>query len=238
MLMVHGFLASRAQWLPNLEALAEVCTPVTVELYGHGRSPSPVEARPYSPVEYIKQFDIIREKIGVEQWYLCGFSIGASLTIRYALDFPQHTIKQIFTNSSSAISSPPETRPVDNLIQHFEQGGLKVIEKIPVHPKYATRLPADVSAQLVEDASLLNPVGVARGIAYTSNMVSLRNELGRNTRPTLLVCGEQEKRFQPHRTFVKQNMPHISIVDVPAAHAVNAQCPLEFNQAVVDFITR
>ena len=36
LLLVHGFLCSRAQWTPNLEALGAVCRPVVVELYGHG----------------------------------------------------------------------------------------------------------------------------------------------------------------------------------------------------------
>ena len=237
MLMVHGFLSSRAQWIPNLEQLARVCTPVTVELYGHGRSPSPTDPAAYMPAGYLEQFEIIRKEIGAEQWYLCGFSLGASLTIRYAFDYPQQTIAHIFTNSSSAISPRPEPRPVENLIKHFEKGGLEVIEKIPVHPKYATRLPPKVTAELIKDARSLNPVGIARGIAYTNTSVSLRDELDRNTRPALLVCGEQEQRFQPHRKFVAKNMPHTKFIDVPAAHAVNAQCPTEFNQAVINFIT-
>ena len=44
-LFVHGFLSSRAQWLPNLNQLSTVCRPVVVELFGHGRSTSPAERR-------------------------------------------------------------------------------------------------------------------------------------------------------------------------------------------------
>lgn len=42
-LMVHGALGSRSYWNENLPALATVCRPVPVELWGHGGSPSPAK---------------------------------------------------------------------------------------------------------------------------------------------------------------------------------------------------
>ena len=49
LLLVHGILCSRALWMPNLEALSTVARPVVVELFGHGRSPSPEDADAYTP---------------------------------------------------------------------------------------------------------------------------------------------------------------------------------------------
>ena len=60
LLMVHGILSSRAQWRPNLEALKEVCSPVILEPYGHGRSPSPGGAEYYRPAAYVEAFETIR----------------------------------------------------------------------------------------------------------------------------------------------------------------------------------
>ena len=47
LLLVHGFLSSRAQWRPNLEGLRRFCRPVVVELWGHGRSPTPDDPEAY-----------------------------------------------------------------------------------------------------------------------------------------------------------------------------------------------
>ena len=47
LLLVHGMLSSRNQWLPNLVDLAKVCRPVTVELYGHHEAPTPTEPDQY-----------------------------------------------------------------------------------------------------------------------------------------------------------------------------------------------
>src|SRR5262245_41904079 len=85
LLMVHGLLSSRAHWTPNLERLQQVCTPVVVELYGHGRSPAPAERAGYRPEAYVRAFEAIREQLGAERWLLLGQSLGAALTLRYAL---------------------------------------------------------------------------------------------------------------------------------------------------------
>src|SRR5262249_57277461 len=74
-LLVHGALSSRSQWLSNLEALREVCRPVVVELYGHGRSPSPEEPVAYSPAGYVEEFERLRPMLGLERSLLCGYSL-------------------------------------------------------------------------------------------------------------------------------------------------------------------
>ena len=87
LLLVHGFLSSKAQWQANIEALGRVCRPITAELWGHGQSPAPEESGHYAPSSYALEFEKIRKKLGAENWFVCGYSIGASLSIRYAIDF-------------------------------------------------------------------------------------------------------------------------------------------------------
>ncbi|MBI5505747.1 MAG: alpha/beta hydrolase, partial [Deltaproteobacteria bacterium] len=91
-LLVHGVLSSRAQWSPNLPALQSVARPVIVELWGHGRSPSPSDAARYDPAAYVREFEKIRETLGAQRWLVCGQSLGGALTLRYALDHPQRLI--------------------------------------------------------------------------------------------------------------------------------------------------
>jgi len=103
-LLVHGILSSRAQWLPNLDAVRTVCRPVVVELWGHGRSPEPSDPEAYTPDAYVEAFDRVRRSLGVESWLIIGQSLGAALTLRYALSHPERAIAQVFTNSSSALA--------------------------------------------------------------------------------------------------------------------------------------
>ncbi|MEJ2131696.1 MAG: alpha/beta fold hydrolase [Gammaproteobacteria bacterium] len=242
LLMLHGVLSSNAQWLPNVEALRRVATPVTVEMWGHGSSPSPLDVERYRPQSYVDEFETIRGELGIERWYLCGYSLGAGITIRYAFTHPERVIAHVFTNSASAFADR-ETRErfsadPGQVIARFEAGGLAAIEAIPVHPKHARRLPENVYRALCRDAERLDPGGVARTLAYTNAHASVREELHRNTRPALLAFGRLEKRFRANCEFAKANMPHLTVAELEAGHAVNAQDAEGFNAAVAGFLTK
>ena len=195
-LFVHGILTSRAQWTPNLDALASVCQPVVAELLGHGRSPAPAEPEPYEPAAYVATFEAIRERLGVDRWFLVGFSLGAALTLRYALTHPERIIAHVWTNSTSGLADTEQQaawqRDADASRVRVLAGGTAAIERIPVHPRFAKRLPADLRDQLLDDCARLSPVGVANTIAYTTPRASVRHLIAGNRAPALLTQGVRE----------------------------------------------
>ena len=241
-LMVHGFLSSRAQWRPNLAALACVTRPVVLELWGHARSPAPEELALYHPEAYIAAFDQLRIQLGVERWFLCGQSFGAALTLRYALSYPDRVIAQVFTNSSAALADTEwiTARRTSGLQQaeEIERDGRAALERIRVHPIHARRLPPNVYAELLADAQLHTPRGIAHTLRYTTPNVPVRERVKDLRVPTLLVCGERETRFMPNRTFAERAIPGLQAVGANAGHAVNIQAAEVFNTAVVDFLSQ
>ena len=242
-LMLHGFLSSRAQWLPNLEALSIVCRPVIVELFGHGRSPAPQDPHAYAPERYVEAFEHIREALGVEHWFVIGQSLGAGLTLRYALAHPDRVLAHLVTNSSTAFSSVEwvqEVRPgTDKLIALVKRDGAAALERIAVHPKNARRLAPEFKQALCMDATLHDPLGAAYTARYTSLADPIDLALMKTNRvPTLLVCGTQEERFTPRRRFAEQTLPHLEIVEAEAGHAVNLEASDTFNRAAVSFLQR
>jgi len=241
LLLVHGFLMSRAQWLPNLDALSQVCRPVIVELLGHGRSSAPSNASSYHPDAYVAAFDEIRRSLGAERWWLCGYSLGAGLTIRYALTHPECVFGHAFTNSTSAFADTEQTDAWKNgsadAATKIEAGGLDAIERMPVHPRHAKRLPRELYNALMVDAARLDPLGIANALRHTNPNATIRARVGENTRPSLLVCGSAETRFAPHREFARTRMPNLSIVDLPVGHGVNMEDAPGFNRALIDFVT-
>lgn len=237
LLLVHGFLSSPAQWQLNLEALARVSTPVTVSLYGHADSPSPLDETSYLPENYIVQFELIRQQTGVEAWFICGYSFGASLTTRYALDYPGAILGHIFTNSMSGFSEVAEMGvDPEEIIRRYDEGGIEAVERIPVHPKNAKRLPPLLAQAIVTDSKRINAAGIGRSLAYTMPASSSADRIAGNTCPSLLLHGMKEKRFLAIRNILANKMPHLEIVDLDAGHGVNMEQPEAFNEAVVKFI--
>ena len=83
LLMLHGILSSRAQWIPNLKELKEFCRPVIVELFGHGRSPAPDTPEIYSPDNYVREFECIRRNLGANchKTMIAGFIGGVHSSV-------------------------------------------------------------------------------------------------------------------------------------------------------------
>ena len=241
-LLVHGIISSREQWCLNLGALSEVCSPVVVELFGHGRSPAPEELADYHPDRYIDAFEQIRADLGQERWIVLGQSLGAALTLRYALHHPARVAAHILTNSSSAFAEPEwaeQLKPgMEALLRDVEREGAAALERIPIHPRHGRRLPADVKSRLVAEAKLHDPRGVALSMIGTAAKSGMGDQLERNQVPTLLLCGAREKRFDAHRRKAEQRMPLLEVAELEAGHAVNLEAHAEFNRLAVEFVSR
>jgi len=240
LLLVHGFLMSRAQWLLNLESLAAVCRPVVVELWGHGRSTAPVDEAAYEPGAMIEQFDLIRRELGERQWLLCGYSLGAGLTLRYALERPEHTIAHAFTNSTSALADEPQQVAWQEQglasRQRFITEGLAAIDRIAVHPRHAKHLPDIVKVPLLADAATHDPLGIANIMAYTTPQISVRRRIHTNTRPALLIRGRRETRFDPFADYALAHMTCLDSIGLDTGHGVNMEDATGFNQVLTAFI--
>jgi 2-succinyl-6-hydroxy-2,4-cyclohexadiene-1-carboxylate synthase len=242
MLLVHGFLSSRAQWLLNIEAASAFARPVVVELLGHGRSPSPDDPAAYTPSSYVEHFERVRATVGCERWLVVGQSLGAALTLRYALDRPDRLLAHVFTNSNSALAEDGwagRVRPaMEAQARRLESEGRTVLDDHPLNPARGGRLPAEVRAAFVEDGALLNVRGVASTGLHTVPGSSSRQRITENRVPTLLVVGERETRFAGHRQYAEAMMPSLTVVGLAAGHAVNIDAAEAFNTALTDFCTK
>ncbi|MEM9622731.1 MAG: alpha/beta fold hydrolase [Pseudomonadota bacterium] len=238
--LMHGFLSSSRQWLHNLSALSEVCQPVTIDLWGHGHSPLPDDAQQYLPEQYITALNAIRLELGATRWLLCGYSISAGLTIRYTQQFPQHVGAHIFTNSASAFADTAQIaqwrREGPQTAERLHTQGAKAIRRIPVHPRFARRLPKDVYDALLEDSAGLTPEAVAGALLHTSPNACIRDIAPLNPRPALLCFGTFEKRFAPYKDWAAVHMRQLQITSLQAGHAVNMEDAGGFNAAVCEFI--
>lgn len=242
LLLVHGMLSSRAQWMLNIEALSEFSRPVLAELFGHGRSPTPDDPEAYSPRRYVVEFEAIRRSLRAERWLVCGQSLGAALTLRYCLECPERVMAQAFTNSNSALADEEWRQRVIPLMtaqaRHLRQAGRKALDGHPLNPARGKRLPAAARAALAADYALHTPEGIAATGLYTVPDSSVRDRAAAITVPTLLVAGEREAGFAEARAFAERSIPGIRVVGLDAGHAVNLEAVGEFNEAVAAFFAR
>ena len=240
--MVHGALASRSYWHSNLEALSTVCTPVVVELWGHGKSPSPIEPSTYEPIAYAEQFELIRSELGAEKWFTIGQSRGAALTLQYGLLHPGAVIAQVVTNSSSAFADPTiwlerNLTAIAKIAAGVEEGGMATLVDSWINPGRSRRVVQPTRDMLIAEFNEHTAAGVIGGFRHTNRSCPLGERVVDVSRPTLLTNGIAEPGFQD-KLPAAQRIPGIEIVEVDASHAVNAQNPPDWNDAVVEFLGR
>ncbi len=242
LLLVHGFLMSRAQWLLNTGPLGNVCRPVVVELWGHGRSPAPEDPAAYSPDALVAALDDIRAELGEPKWLVCGYSLGAGLTLRYALAHPERVIAHAWTNSTSALADEAQQRTWQEQglagRQRLIEAGIPAIERIAVHPRHAKHLPDEVKVPLLADASTHTPRGIANIMAFTTPELSVRDRVADNRRPALLIQGTRETRFNPFAEHARTHMALLDVLGLEAGHGVNMEDAAGFNSALAHFIRR
>jgi len=233
LLLVHGFLSSRGQWAANLAGLRRFATPVTVELWGHGRSPAPEDPAQYDPLAYVEQFEAIRQEVGGERWYVCGQSFGAGLTLRYSLERPEAFIGQAFTNSLSGLGMAEEGAAADrrSRLKEIVASGAPLTE-IPFHPDHGARLHAAVRTVLAEDAQLLARQALLLGMEHTRPRSSVRTAFGRIRVPTLMVQGVWERNFRPLAAFAATALPGLKAVRLEGGHSINAEAVEAFDSAI------
>lgn len=236
LLLVHGLLSSRSQWIPNIDALSAFCRPVIVELLGHGRSPSPENPDKYAPDHYVREFEHIRNELQIDRWFICGQSLGASLTLCYALQHPKHIIARIFTNSRSALTDESYEGMAKTLKERLKTEGRRIIDSFPIHPAKNRRMPPDIKAAMVADVELIDATGFGNTLMVTIPGSSVRNMLHKTRVPTLMIVGRYDKAFARLQGVAEERIPDLTVQEFEGGHAVNIDAAEGFNAAVQDFI--
>jgi len=241
-LFVHGILTCRAHWLLNLPAFHDAgYRSITIELLGHGSSPAPEDEAEYRPDRYIERFSALRELVGAERWFVVGQSLGAALTLNYAMSRPQEVIAHVVTNSHSAFAEPiriSNPQAARERAQMMIDGGIDAVMRHPLNPRRARAFDAAHRAEF-DDAMLLStPPGIARTMLHTSPYTPLRDRLPSNPVDTLLIAGDREEAFTPARKWVEQHAANFRVERVSATHAVNISAADDFNHIALEFLNQ
>lgn len=103
--LLHGLFADGTQWERIAKLLSQDFRVIVVDLLGHGRSPRPKNSN-YSAKEHVDALRSALKKIDVvDNITIVGYSMGGSVALSYAAEFPDDTL-QLYL-----ISSPFYLRP-------------------------------------------------------------------------------------------------------------------------------
>ncbi|MGI9616490.1 MAG: alpha/beta fold hydrolase [Acidimicrobiales bacterium] len=242
-LLIHGYLTGAVYWNTNLPALRTVCSPVVIDLWGHGDSPSPDDPAHYRPAGLVAAFERLRAALGHDTWFVGGHSLGTALALHYAIANPKRIPGLIITNSNSGFAetgaggnNERRVRASLALADRIDAAGMEAFADHPLNPSVSKRLPAAARAELIEAFGKHDPIGLARMLRSTTANATAVDRVHELTMPTLLTWGVYEKRFAPAVELARDHIANLTVAELQAGHPVNLHDPDGFDRAVMAFI--
>jgi pimeloyl-ACP methyl ester carboxylesterase len=230
LIFIHGSGSDHSAWSHQYARLHKKYNIVAINLPGHGLSGGSGEADVEDYCLWIKKLlDIIDLKRAV----LVGHSLGAAITFRFVLNYPQEIAGIVLVGGGMKM-------PVNPFFLEFLQTNPREIpaEIVDLLCKYslAKENRSKFSDPLRKSISH-SKVNVLYGDLSACNNLDLTKETGKITVPALIICGAEDKMTPPdlsRQLFAGINKATLEIIE-GAGHMVMLERPAEFNTSLEKF---
>ena len=245
--LLHGFTGSADDWRDTAEALAgSGFRAIAVDLPGHGATDTPSDPARYTPEAVVQGVATVLTSLGIGAAHWVGYSMGARLALRAALDTPSRVLSLTLESASTGVPDPlarEERRQRDELLAtDIEKRGIAWFvlhwESLPIFATQASLSPSRREAQRTRRL-LQRPEGMARSLRGLGQGAApdLTHRLTNFLHPTLLVAGALDSAYVESAQRIVNLLPSASVRIIPeAGHNVHLERPEEFKRALLDHL--
>lgn len=239
LVLIHGFTASiETNWkLPGIFApLAKEYKVIALDCRGHGKSGKPHDRSEYG-AKMSKDVANLLDHLDIEEAHIAGYSMGGMITLHFLINYPDRCTSAIVGGMGWNDPATGGLEASNAIAESLEKGeGLKPLI-LAIHPEDEP-LPSDeeinaMSAMILaaNDAKAL--AAVAWGF---SGLAVTKDQLSKNTVPTLAVVGEIDP-LRAAAEAMEANMPNVEkLVLVPGGDHITAMANPVLTQAMLDFL--
>ncbi len=224
-LLVHGAYDSLNVWSAQYQFLERDHTPIALDLPGHGESQGPPINNPDVFRQFIKAFVDV---MGLAPFVFCGHSMGGSMALDYALNYPETLKGLILVGSSPSWPRDPgfiEGWRADPQKAKDASGSNLFSKKTPQH-----------IIDRYDQQARANPAEVWLADAENFTSYKLNDEIHRIDLPALAICGDEEAWIEGTEE-INAKLPNSTMKIVPAAgHSIMVEQPDQLNEAIGEFL--
>ena len=194
---IHGVGMSHRFWAPQMKAFAGQRSCVAYDMLGHGESPLPPEKAKLE--DYATQLDRVLDASGFEKAIIVGHSMGALVTLQYALTKPERAAGIVPMNAVFQRSAAQKAAVLKRLAE-LNSGEARLDVSVTLK-RWFGDVPAPEATEaftaLKQALEQVNPVGYSRSYALfaTSDEVHAAG-LKHLAMPACFLTGE----FDPNST--------------------------------------
>ncbi len=227
LIFIHGSGGDYSLWSLQYAKLHKQFNIVAIDLPGHGRSKGSGESDVGNYCLWVRKLlDSLRLKNSI----LVGHSLGAAITLQFALDYPQE-IKGIVPVGGGL------KMPVNpSLLEFLKTNPAEAIDLICKFSLAKENRPK-FSEPLKESLSQAN-TDILYSDLSACNKLDLTHEISKIAVPALVVCGAEDKMTPPD--FSREiaggiNGAKLCLIE-GAGHMVMMERPDQFNNALNNFV--
>lgn len=244
LVMLHGFLGSAEVFLPLMKPLRKVCSPLLIDLAGHGRTQFPNDPKRYHAPRQVADLTALVQRECETPPFLYGYSMGGRLALRYALHASARIRGLVLESTSPGIDGlgllrerlgKDQQRAAD-ILADFE-GFLRLWNR---QPMFNGGKPASEDLTHYMDIQRnQDPVGVANSLlGFSPALVpSMEKQLSSLDIPVCLIAGGYDAAYVRHAHAMGKAIPKAEAHVIPtAAHRVHLDAPAQVADIVTNFI--
>ncbi len=237
----HGFGGSARNFRLQARLLEARFRVTLFDLRGHARSPAPEGAESYRMEALLSDLDELVQAQPTPM-ILAGLSLGAKLSLDYALLYPQRVRALVLASYPPSGELEKRRTWALGFADAIEQRGLDEAgteyvwgERSRFDPKGAKL----IRQGLLEHSPQALTHILRQVLAGSPSPAQLAPELRELRTPTCLIAGTDDPdSLDPCRQLAKL-LPHAELHELEGAgHVVNLTRPSEFNQILLEFLTQ
>ncbi|WP_162920170.1 2-succinyl-6-hydroxy-2,4-cyclohexadiene-1-carboxylate synthase [Paenisporosarcina cavernae] len=243
-LFLHGFTGTSSNWNEVLPLLPTNCHAVMVDIRGHGFTTDSSSC--YTMDTILQDIELLRKKLKWNQFHLIGYSMGARISLAYALTFPERVRSIVLESGSPGLEKLEErlTRQQadSTLADKIETEGILSFvnfwEDIPLF--HSQKRLSDEKKKAIREERLSQ---TARGLANslrnigTGSQFSFWDRLDEMQMRCLLVVGELDEKFVQIAQMMQNRNEKFQLVSVEdVGHAIHVENAEKFATIIMEFI--
>lgn len=239
--LIHGFPFSHEMWHPQVEALSSGYRVITYDVRGHGESE--VGDGQYTIELFVDDFLGLLDHLKIEKAVVVGLSMGGYIALRTIERNPERFKALVLCDTrSEADTNEGKLKRAANIKfvknEGVERFAAEFVKAIFSPKSFETNLETVQFIQdIIEETS---PTAIAGTLLALAGRTDTTDSLSRITVPTLILVGEHDTLTPPSAAeAMHSKIPNSELhVISDAAHMSNLENPEEFNNHLLNFLSR
>ena len=211
LIMLHGNGLDSSYFYHQINCFSTKYRVIAVDSRGHGRTPR--GDKPLTILQFSEDLRIFMDMHDIKKAHILGFSDGANVAIRFAIDHPERVDKLILNGANIKYRA----------LRFTVRIGIELLELIN----------ATFSVSLEKRRLRAERLELMKNEPVVS-----ADELKGIKSKTLVIAGTFDLMYGSHTKFIAEHIPDAQLEFIPGKHTVARWNYKKFNSALSDFLSK